>query len=53
MENKDQKINDLNELVISLILQIEVLKNCLVENKLITSKDFLLQLNQLKEKRNQ
>ena len=52
MENQEQKITDLNELVVSLILQIEVLKNCLVENKLITSQEFLAQLNQLKEKRN-
>lgn len=48
----DQTNIDFRELVISLILEAEVLKNCLVENNLLTSADFIKKVNILREKKN-
>jgi hypothetical protein len=53
MTNKEegQTNIDFRELVVSLILEAEVLKNCLVENKLITSEEFIKKVNLLREKK--
>jgi hypothetical protein len=40
--NETKQVNiDFRELVVSLIIEVEVLKKCLVENKMITSEDFI------------
>jgi hypothetical protein len=53
MANKEegQTNIDFRELVISLIFEAEVLKDCLVENKLISSADFIKKVNLLREKK--
>lgn len=52
-DKEDGQTNiDFRELVVSLILEAEVLKNCLVENNLITSADFIKKVNILREKKN-
>ncbi len=42
---------DLKELIVSLILEVEVLKNCLVEKGLITPEEFTKNINRLREKK--
>ena len=50
--NEEGQTNiDFRELVISLIFEVEVLKTCLVENKLITREDFNKNVNLLREKK--
>ena len=51
MPNKEtDQINiDFRELVKSLIYEVEVLKECLVKNKLITSEEYIKNVNQLRE----
>lgn len=49
-ENENAQTNiDFRELVVSLILEAEVLKNCLIENKLITSEEYIKKVNLLRE----
>ena len=50
-ENAQTNI-DFRELVVSLILEAEVLKDCLVEHNLITTEGFIKKVNVLREQKN-
>ncbi len=50
--NEQKQVNvDFRELVVSLIIEVEVLKECLVKNRLITSEDYIKNVNLMRKKR--
>ncbi|GEM_PF-6955613 len=50
--NKTKQVNiDFRELVVSLIIEVEVLKECLVKNRMITSEDFIKNVGLMREKK--
>jgi hypothetical protein len=50
--NETKQVNiDFRELVVSLIIEVEVLKKCLVENRMITSEDFIKNVGVMREKK--
>jgi len=48
--NENDQINiDFRELIKTLIYEVEVLKECLVKNNLITSEDYIKNVNHLRD----